>query len=52
MKGGKVIEMKKYIEPQLEILISFSENFCAVVDVLSEHEVTDRLLFVTEDELD
>ena len=52
MKGGKVIEMKKYIEPQLEILTSFSGKFCAVVDVLSENEVTDRQLFVVEDELD
>ena len=52
MKGGKVIEMRKYIEPQLEILTSFSENFCAVVDALSGNEVTDRLLFATEDELD
>ena len=44
--------MKKYVEPQLEILTTFSDEFCVVVEAISGNEVTDRILFVTEDELD
>jgi len=45
-------KMKKYVEPQLEILTTFSDEFCVVVEAISGNEVTDRILFVTEDELD
>ncbi len=44
--------MKNYTKPTLQIIDSLSENFCVVADVLSEHEVNDRVIFEITDELD
>lgn len=44
--------MNNYIKPNLEIIDSLSEGFCVVTDVVSEHEVNDRIIFEITDELD